>query len=86
MKTINLNDSVKFQLTHYGYTIWADANRSYSIPGLETDVDQLKRRADSEGFICMQAWEAMNLFGEHLQAGFKTVFERSEWQIDIQSQ
>lgn len=60
MKNLSLNADVKVQLTEYGYKIMEELAKQFG--GKLADIDD-------EGFIKIQLWELMKIFGQYTYAG-----------------
>jgi len=69
MVRFNINDKVKFKLTDYGKRFLeghlANERRQYGIDAREC------YKPDCCGYIKMQMWEFMNLFGSTFEMGFR---------------
>lgn len=60
---INLNESVKFRLSEYGKEIY---RHRYDRYGFEYDREP---KLDDDGYMSMQLWTFMQIFGEHMILG-----------------
>jgi len=56
----NLNDAIKVKLTEKGYRVWSDG---YDNMPISIGVDELKARADENGYCEFQAWVFVQTFG-----------------------
>lgn len=78
---INLNHTITVKLTNLGNKIYEDYLRNeYEFlshyPGLRW-ID-LKHRKDQDGYIHLQLWEFMFIFGKHFYVGSEAVTEDNE--------
>lgn len=64
---INLNESVKFKLSEYGKEIYRCRFEYNREPEL-----------DDDGYMEMQLWVFMNIFGEHMILGISEVLKPLE--------
>lgn len=63
---VNLNDRVRVKLNDRGRMILYQHYQGFGIPS--------DARPDSEGYVTMQLWVVMQIFGPTLQIGFDTPF------------
>lgn len=76
MASFNLDDNIKFKLTEPGEKILADylvAQRK--VHGIDAASCY---RKDDHGYIHLQAWEFMRLFGPHMKPTFCGIVEGSK--------
>ena len=64
---INLNEKVKFKLSEYGKEIYRHRFEYNKEPKL-----------DDDGYMEMQLWAFMNIFGEHMIMGISEVLKPLE--------
>lgn len=64
----NINKFVKIKLNLKGEQIWDDYWKLYKIP-----TPTLVK--DKDGYIKIQAWQMMEVFGKHIKLGFNLPFE-----------
>lgn len=64
---INLNENVKFKLSEYGKEIYRHRFEYNREPEL-----------DDDGYMEMQLWVFMNIFGEHMIMGISEVVKPLE--------
>lgn len=74
-REINLNDTIKFKPTPVGLRLYDRHWRSYKIepPAL---------KYDAEGYVSMQLWEVMNIFGGEMGNGLPVPVE-TRIQVEI---
>lgn len=77
MKSININEFVRGQLSEKGKYIFIH-QYDYIFPDVEWQKLQESQTAkiDKNGFVEMQLWELMNLFGSHMYMGCTPPFEQ----------
>lgn len=78
---INLNHTIKVTLTDLGNKIYEDYLRNeYEFLSHYTGLRwiDLKHREDKDGYIHLQLWEFMLIFGEHFCVGSKAITEGNE--------
>ena len=77
MKSININEFVRVQLSEKGKHIFIH-QYDYIFPDVEWQKLQESQTAkiDKNGFVEMQLWELMNLFGSHMYMGCIPPFEQ----------
>lgn len=68
---ININDNVKLRLTEYGRTIHKD----HFSGRLGSNAYEQYYCPDDDGYVTMQLWEVMQVFGSHLHLGNEMPFE-----------
>jgi hypothetical protein len=76
----NINQYVYIRLTEVGYATWKerhdDMYRPYPAYHSEIKpIEHYKQQANDEGFIKMQLWEVMQLFGHKMGNGMPVPFE-----------
>lgn len=76
--SINVNHFVKIKLTDFGKEVYAHQNdelnkfiKSHGAPPL----DPRKLDSDEEGYVRLQLWEFMNIFGDAMHMGSQPVIE-----------
>lgn len=69
---INLNESVKFKLSERGKEIYRHRHDGY---GFEYDREP---KLDDDGYMSMQLWTFMQIFGEHMTWGMPEVLKPFE--------
>lgn len=74
----NINDKVKVKITDMGYNIWLDWENQFikfssTIP--VTTIEELKAKADKDGYTKFQMWDMMSIFGSHMNMGFENPIE-----------
>jgi hypothetical protein len=69
----NINSSVRILLTDYGREVYMEA---FERVGLEVGPP----KEDADGWVTMQLWTVMELFGPHIHMGCKQPFST---QIEI---
>ena len=77
---INLNNFVKFKLTDLGKKVWDHQNDELNEFIAGAGAPPLKPRildVDEEGYMKLQLWEFMNVFGEAMHMGFDTIIEQN---------
>jgi hypothetical protein len=66
MKTVNMNDYVYFELTDEGYEILDQHLKTLTeLINQEISRDHFIK-VDEKGFECMQLWQYMKIFGDHM--------------------
>lgn len=72
----NMNDKVLVKLKDEGFKYWQDDYRH--LPDkYKPSIDDLKAKADKDGFIEFQLWEFMRLFGETISLESVPIFENN---------
>ena len=74
----NINHDVKVKVTDYGYEKWLEhENRFVQFSGTikPTTLEELKSKADEDGYTKFQMWDMMSIFGSKMTMGFKNPIE-----------
>lgn len=74
MRILNVNEMVKVKLTEKGLDIYWEYNRDMPEQ-LKPSINELRRRADKEGYHSFQIWKLMNIFGASIGISFDLPFE-----------
>ena len=69
---INLNEIVKFKLSERGKEVY---RHRYDEYGFEHDREP---KLDDDGYMSMQLWTFMQIFGEHMNPGMSEVLKPLE--------
>lgn len=72
MKKINLNDLIKVQLKEEGKHIYI--HQYDHLPGMENYYLTMKNNLDENGFVEMQLWHFIQVFGPYMRMGFELPF------------
>lgn len=80
MLKFNINNYIRVKLKEEGYKYWKTVYDSVyqDIPHLHQYIKPLeayKAKADKDGYIKMQAWEFMRIFGDTISLGTICVFD-----------
>lgn len=67
----NLNDTVRFKLTHKGYAYIEELNRTHPVYSMAP----LKYQPDKDGWIETLLWDFANVFGPTMGMGFDQTVE-----------
>jgi hypothetical protein len=74
--TFNLNDYIKIKLTSKGYAVLLEHCAKYKCCNTENELfESYRKRIDGDGYLKIQAHDAMNIFGEHMIMGAPLVME-----------
>ena len=75
---INLNETVKFKLTDYGKTLYYHRYDDFiQMSGTEFVMPHFPKE-DEEGYVTMQLWDFMNLYGPYMSMGSESVIQPLE--------
>jgi hypothetical protein len=79
MKLFNINNNVKVKIFEAGYKHWKakDDQLFLSNNGAHhcKSIEWYKSKADAQGYVTMQAWELMQIFGDSLIFGAPPTFD-----------
>lgn len=76
---ISLNDEIRVKLTPFGLKKHKDAWKLLNIEAFH--ICYQAPSIDSNGYSTFQLWEFMNIFGQFLYNGAKTVIENNQIEI-----
>lgn len=71
----NLNDYILVKLKDEGFKFWLNKINQFLPKDLMATEEELRARADKDGYIAFQAWDFMKTFGETISMGFEANFE-----------
>jgi hypothetical protein len=74
----NINNEVKVKITDIGYDIWLAYENKFTqyLPTYPiTTIEELKAKADKDGYTEFQMWDMMSIFGSHMKMGFENPIE-----------
>jgi hypothetical protein len=71
----NINDRVLVKLKDEGFKYWLEYYNKYLPDSMKLSIDELKAKADKEGYIEFQLWNFMKIFGETISFGKQPIFE-----------
>jgi hypothetical protein len=72
----NLNEIVKVKLTDVGKKIFYELDKNFNWKISEiVDTSIYSNRIDNDGYVDMQMWEVMHLFGNHMKLGMDLPIE-----------
>ena len=71
LKCFNLNDYVFVKLNDYGEKIWEYQNADFLM-------EAPKLKLEKDGYLKIQLWELMRIYGKFLHNGSMLPFERAE--------
>jgi hypothetical protein len=60
--SININGYVLIKPNEEGFKIWHEYYQGYT----DKTIEDYKKGVDEDGYVRMQLWEVMKIFGEHL--------------------
>jgi len=70
----NINHNVKVKVTDYGYETWMQHENKYvhfSGTIKPVTLEELKAKADNDGYTKFQMWDMMSIFGSKMKMGFE---------------
>ena len=73
---VNLNQDIQVKLNDKGYNVWLKDTNHYLPPSYnKATLEQLKTKADKDGYVTFQLWEFMQIFGATFHNGSDQVCE-----------
>jgi hypothetical protein len=68
-KKFNVNSCVKLKITEKGLKRWKDHYNDFpkNLKIKPITIQELRNKQDNDGYISLQLWEVMEIFGEDLQ-------------------
>ncbi len=73
----NINDRVKVKLTELGQVV-LNNSVTEAVKNISELTNYSPYKPDKDGYIEIQLWQFMNIFGEHFWNGAPQIIERNE--------
>lgn len=73
----NINETIFVKLTVYGVEKYLENYNKHPFDGIK-DADFVYSKMNEEGYISFQAWDFMNIFGEHMFNGAQSCIQNNK--------
>lgn len=77
MKKFNLNDRIHVKIKEKGYQFWYEKYKEIlkNVTSFTWSLEELRKKADSNGYVEFQAWDFIDIFGEIINMGSYGYFD-----------